>query len=1729
MSTLQSIQDLYDRHLFLRAYHQSAAYWTPATDLQSLSVAELVLGGRLAARLGGLRLARRLFMAANSRAPGNPAVRYFGMHFRRRGGHLFDTLREFEEHPDLDVDDPELRASWFGSQAVVWASVQDFQRAYDCIQRARSLGVEHAWILTCESEILGLEDRWEDALNVAERAWEKDCGAPHAARCLGHSLIQLGRAVESAQRLSVSAQAGESFEIARLACWHLCAAAETLKGEERDSTLVRARSLADRLPALAPLADRETRSLCACIELDIAEQSNDRDGMQRWAEEIRSPFYRLMLENLRKNPGGRRILLPFQRVTQKHDTCLPTSLSAVLSALGIDVSADEIAREITYGGTAFWAAADWLEKRGLAVRFFIVTPDAATRLLQSSIPFVLGLEWESSAHAVAVVGLDEAASTLLIHDPNSYRTRAHLLDYIQEEEGPIGPKGMVVVPPEQVGLVDEVISAEDSEVMAAYQRHQREREMGGPAAARRVVSELVDRHPLHVVTRYLQSIQMLEDGRAGEALTRLQELLNEHPHCLRIREGVLWACHALGNTALVRETLEGVVERGMLPGVQSGEDWRYPPIPHVCQYADLLRMSALLRQKAHRLLRSVLQRQYAHAEAWHVLGDLLWHDHDEQGMLLSYRIASCLQDTNEHHAQAYSDALRHAGREQEGLAWLQTRVRRLGASPRAVGPWMSWISALEEYGYPEQALAACDEALQSHGGSSELLAFAVPFLGRMGMWDRSEAGLRRLEGNDHQSLYQMAAVNFLRMRGSVEAAIGMCRAWVSDSPRSMSARRQYLDLLACRDGQRAAVQQAADWVGRFPGHDQLEELHYQWLGAVNAHEEQNQLLVRRVKRNNHDGWAWRELAYRRLAEYERLDDERREELKPLILKLLAQCNRTAPDETATLHVNNLWLEARGLWVQAVEAWLKIIDREPDDFLGYRRAWECSAGLSHADRRRVFDRMEGALLRCTEPLSFAHDLVLLVAGRFGLTAAEEAIARWRNARPDDPDVIQAEANLLLEFGHGRTDAERALALLETAVQRFPHHTGLRFGLAHASRSMGRSGDAESALEEIVRRHPDNSSAMNQLAWIHERRGEGEEARLLLDSAASVALLDPEIRYSRARFLIRHERFSEASSLIREGLDRLPESVQWREMSIDLLLDCGDEEGAVETARQGVQIHPRGAYMWYLLANTLNRARRFAAPGEVESCVRTALSFNVGLYEAADGLAMLLVEQRRYDDAEEILKRTLPRLADPSHARGRLAWILHERGRKGDALEEMTTVLETMPWYRWGWDCLMDWLVEDEQWGEARRLLAETPPQMRTHTRFRRRRLITLAAAGFPTDRLDTEWDELLRDFPEDVDLHLERFDQLRENQRYPESASVLKSVESVVPDSPFMLARLVEVFAEEDRREEAMDTLLRIWFAEVEESTWPATHAWTVARKEKFDEAAYQRARRRLVEGARPTLHALRIMADHAMRAETGGQGDPQKGWRAWFPGAGAREILALLDLVDRTPWVDGRYRAVLFRYLCDFGYYRPVIKYWQRRPAEAEADPESWAQVGMALSAIKRRRAKTFLGAWRQRAGIGMWVIANYVLCFNRRRKKDRLEILASCRDALAILPHDHAAKGLAHLLAEMCALLGDTEAFREAWTRYGVYYTGEVEEGEWLEKEHAHLLREIPRLGRLLDRNDMEAFRKACRQLGKQQHDSAPFLPDLRIQPGSAALRAVIVVFMCAVLRILLALAGGK
>ena len=232
----------------------------------------------------------------------------------------------------------------------------------------------------------------------------------------------------------------------------------------------------------------------------------------------------------------------------------------------------------------------------------------------------------------------------------------------------------------------------------------------------------------------------------------------------------------------------------------------------------------------------------------------------------------------------------------------------------------------------------------------------------MGHWEEADTLLGKLKAAGNSALYHEAAADIHRRRGGLNAALNHAEAWVQESPLFMEARRELLRLVTKKDGTEAAVELAARWFAERPGHDDLEQLYIQHLEQASAPRwKRYALLRRRVKRNPEDGWAWRAIAFNCIADYESKDGPGREKLKRRIPRLIGECERTAPQDAATMRVRAQWCEARGEWSEAIDHWMNSIKREPYGMYSYRQVWECLARSSAEQRRELWQKLSAMLL------------------------------------------------------------------------------------------------------------------------------------------------------------------------------------------------------------------------------------------------------------------------------------------------------------------------------------------------------------------------------------------------------------------------------------------------------------------------------------------------------------------------------------------------------------------------------------------------------------------------------------------------------------------------------------------------------------------------------------------------------------------------------------------------
>ncbi len=123
----------------------------------------------------------------------------------------------------------------------------------------------------------------------------------------------------------------------------------------------------------------------------------------------------------------------------------------------------------------------------------------------------------------------------------------------------------------------------------------------------------------------------------------------------------------------------------------------------------------------------------------------------------------------------------------------------------------------------------------------------------------------------------------------------------------------------------------------------------------------------------------------------------------------------------------------------------------------------------------------------------------------------------------------------------SDAEvaRAEGWLRTAIGKHPKNMALRLHLADLFDLRGRYPESEQQYRVVLREEPGNVIALNNLAWLLVRNGEGgAEALPLIDAAVNGLGRRPDLLDTRALVYLKLKRFDEALSDLREATADAP---------------------------------------------------------------------------------------------------------------------------------------------------------------------------------------------------------------------------------------------------------------------------------------------------------------------------------------------------------------------------------------------------------------------------------------------------------------------------------------------------------------------------------------------------------------------------------------------------------------
>ncbi len=1398
---------------------------------------------------------------------------------------------------------------WHTLRSAIACHFRDFDLAKSCAEEAAPFCTRPELLPMAEATRFRAQDRLEEALAAARRAHALRPTLMASSRqiveilllqnrdeeCLGYLEDALGR-VQDSYLLSLKIR-----------------------------LLIEREEFSDALAGLdlyedwAPLIELNGRRWLSAKRADACYHLGLMDEAANWADKVGDDFHRAFAVRLRAEKRRVRVRLPVGFIRQDHNTCGPATLTALANFWGLSADQGAVAESICYDGTYDYQERKWVEENGFSVREFRVTWEASRKLIDLGIPFALVTSWPGAAHLQAVVGYDAVWQSLLIRDPGERDIGVFDWDATDKAYRAVGPRGMAFVPNarkellEGLDLPEAALYDANYGISLALHRHQRQEAVALLAA---LESEFPGQR-LTIVGRRLVADY---DNNAPAQLACVRELLELFPGDERHSLSLLYYLREAGLREERTSILEALIRK---------EDCH----PLLWKEFAIERSEDSREEKlALRYLRKAHRAQPWHGNTLSRMADILWNRGEIPRATELYRFVACAEHTNENASRSYFIATRQTRSTEESIQFLRNRFERYGS--KSPDPIRTLFYALEQLGRVPEAFQELAKAVGMRPTDGVLLCYAADMHRNYGRKEEAKKLLAEAEKECPRARWLRISARVAEQECQLLQALKFWEEVASMEPLAEDAHSEVADLLSKTQGKKEALAYLRSVHARSPYNLGLGRLLHSRLKGEDRPEI---IALCREMVSNHpsDAWALRELANQLSQIPPNLDEA-------LEKALLAR--DMEPRTPASHNVLGRLLERLGRSEEAREAYRQSIRLNVDGTYAIARLVDLDASQDEKRRDLLFVREELA-----RQVVFGDGLEEFREQAARALPPLEVLECLQEAKEARPDLWNAWSSMVLQLSQmGRQ--EEALALALETTQRFPLHAGSWRGLGEVYSKDDRWEDAARSFEKAVAISWDWISAIAELSGAYRMLGQPEKSCEVLQNALRHMPTSHVLHGTLAEVLRFEGKTDEALPHLRQALQLNPDySWGW-----DRLRDWGSHTECLSLARTLTEQRPGEAQSWLRLAENLDSAKDLP---EILVAMDRAISLDPHDSDAYDQKAMTLVNNRRFQQALDVLTAAPWGGHLPTNLRGRAAWIENQRGDRKKALTMMEKVVADDSTYYWGWQRVSEWLDEENRHPEAVKAadhLVALRPDSAISLGFR-------ADARLKQGNRSGAIEDLRRAHALNPDYRFATwtlFDLLLDDEEYEQAASLLEDARRC-PSPTQIGAGQIRLDLARDHTDHALDGLKG--FGASTDVTVDALEKIEAEFQKKDAQPAFDRVLEDLIASGKATGPTLALWA----RRKTA----PRN-----------REIGPVIarclreDKEAARIAVDGYLRA-----LGKAGRFgRCAADLLKEQPAWLAESTHTWGLMGYALNRSGRAAAcARWMAGWRKRDGLECWMLLN--------------------------------------------------------------------------------------------------------------------------------------------------------
>lgn len=1219
-----------------------------------------MLASSLCDGLGNMRLGRILDLLNWRQERDHDHYYFLALFFRLTLKSHYELIPEIEERLQAKAGTMTAkdRSNLLGFLAWAYALLRDFETAHGLLEQALTLMPDVSWLHVQKSNVLEIEDRYEEALESAKRAHELRPHYRPAVLQLCGVLIHLGRDDEAMSTLRASHEATQnaSFVLQLMTQY-----------SERDMPEECLRLL-DTAESLLPLRETFYTEWLAGRRADFHYMLGDIDRFKELAAKANTGYHKKVLENLaacrEENPRRVRLEVPFIR--QHNMTCAPATLASLAKFWGKDIDHLEIAAAICYDGTPWHKERLWAESKGFVTREFRVTRGILHALIDRGLPFTLTTSNTTSAHLQACIGYDQRLDVILLRDP-THRHYGEMLISGLFEQHPLGPRGMVLVPVEKRHILDNLhfpeaaafdalhdlaialddndrvkahaalalmrVVAIDSPLLAnaQYRYHQHHGNLQGQWAA---LDSLLQKFPLHppFVLQQMTVLQRMQ--RFDEQRKLAEQMIALQPH------------------DPVFESEYGEILLADARDLNKAEHW-------------LLRAMRIQRSQSH-VYESLArcrekQRRFAEVERLR-------------------KIASCLSPSSEFYAMSYMDACRAVGHIEQGLTYLRSRVATYG--PKDSGPWLTLAQAYNQLHRLAEARESIQQGLRQHPDDGDLLCRCGTLMLRWGAAEREEGINMIRRAREHMPEYQwLAEIAFAHsFCGQRLQAIEAWKNYLTLQPQSYKGHHSLATLLADEHGMEHAVDHLRNVCENHPQQSQLWSLLAEWQGYLSSPDVKKS-LDHILSIDPDHSWALRERSQYFIQQ---------QDLPAALADAREACEKT-PYLAESQSMLATVLRKMGRIEEADQTLLHALTLSIDYTWAARVLVHESAGMEA--QRDALAFIHGEMCR---QVSEGHIVPEYQELAYPLLEPLVLCEQLRAFRDQRPDLWQTWSALKTQY-QAMNRTEDALTCAREMAQAFPLLPRCWAELADTYHLLGKYHEECEAWHKALDLAPGWEKVARRLAETLELLRHYDRAEELLRRMINLEPLVAANHIALASLLAKRQRRDDALTTLRQCIQLIPMSREaWQDYT-ELARQAQLEEQVTADLRRMSEKQGHRADWWLInasVASLLDQQDKV-----IEHC-RRGLNIQPHHHDLRDLLAFSLTEQKRYEEALTVCRETVGGTPMTREMEGRSCWVLLKSGKPVEAIEAMEQLLKREPDYIWIISLLANCYRARSQWIKLR---------------------------------------------------------------------------------------------------------------------------------------------------------------------------------------------------------------------------------------------------------------------------------------------------------------------------------------------------------------------------------------------------------------------------------------------